>query len=223
MSLARRALFTVVLLASAGSITQAATQQHQQFPQTRTQAGLCGDIKWSKEMLDEHPGLISACREVVSADGRKWARFEAQFVGVDPNGNVRFSVRNPNGRGVEEVLMQPAPGQTASIDNKAVPFERLSLSDRINLYMPENQYGFATAPGAAPIAKVVSAKPAPADAPSTSSTTFAAVEPLPTRLPRTASPASWLGLTGILSLLGGLSLTLRRSWGPRSNNPTPGA
>ncbi len=113
MSFTRRALFIVVLLAS-GGMAQAAAQEHQQFPLTRTQAGLCDDIKWSTEMLDEHPGLIDACREVVVADGRKWARFEAQFVSVNPDGSVHFSVRNRSdrpGRGRPDAAGAGAGGQ----------------------------------------------------------------------------------------------------------------
>ncbi len=223
MSLTRMTLLVVVMLAAASGVAAAAPQEQQQFPAARTQAGLCNDIKWSAEMQDSHPGLIDACREVVVADGQKWARFEAKFIDVDPDGIVHFSVRSRSGRRVEQVLLKPAPGQVARIDNEVVPFTRLRPSDRLNLYMPESQYGFATVPGATRLATVVSAEPAPAEAPPASSTTFAAVEPLPTRLPQTASPASWLGLSGILFLLAGLGLTLRRSWKPRSNNPPAGA
>ena len=222
MTLTKKTLTIAILVASAGAVAQTQSETQQQFPRTQTQAGLCNDIKWNAEMRNMHPALIDACREVVVADGQKWARFQAKFVGVDPDGTVQFSVRDRSDRGIEEVSLQPSAGQVAYINDKPVPFTRLRTSDAINLYMPENQYGFVTAPGATPRATVVPAKAAPRITPVAESTTLAAVEPLPDRLPRTASPTSWMGLSAILLLLAGIGLTLRRVVAPRWNRRAPG-
>lgn len=218
MTLLNTALTIAMLVASTGAIAQSQSETQQQFPATRTQSGLCSDIQWNEAMLDRHPALIAACREVVVADGQKWARFEAKFVGVDPDGTVQFSVRDRRDRGIEQVTLRPAPGQVAYMNDRPVEFTRLRASDAISLYMPENQYGFVTAPKAAPLATVVADDVAPSITPTAAPTAIAAAaEPLPARLPQTASPIAWMGLSAMLMLLAGCGLALRRVVGARSN------
>jgi hypothetical protein len=206
MNIVRKTLMVaVVALASNGALA-APAQEEQDFPRLRTQLGLCEDIAWSTEMLDRHPGLIDACREVVESEGRKWARFEAKFVRVNADGLVQFSVRDHRDRGREEVLLRVQPGQVAYMDGKPVRFERLRTSDTINLYMPENEYGFATDPGQSPLAAIV----VPPTSTAVEPTTVAAVTPIATRLPATAGPLPGIALSGIVLLLAGMVLTLRR-------------
>ena len=178
-------------------------QEEQRFPTERTQRASCADIDWNQEMLGKHPGLIEACQEVVVAGGQTWARFEAKFVRVEPDGTVVFSVRDARDRSIEEVRIMPTAGQVAYIDDRATPFRQLRSRDAVNLYVPEGQYGFATQPGVPQeqVAAVVPAPPTPAEA---------TTQDLPAVLPRTAGPLPLLALGGLLSLLGGLGLTLRR-------------
>jgi LPXTG-motif cell wall-anchored protein len=197
-------LGVVALVATAG--VQA--EERQRFPTERSQPASCAEIEWNQEMLSRHPGLINACQEVVVAGGQNWARFAAQFVRVEPDGSVLFSVRDARDRSVEQVRMTPTAGQVAYINDRATPFRQLRSSDVVNLYVPEGQYGFATQPGVPEdqVATVAPARtePAPAAQPTV------AQRDLPAVLPRTASNLPWLALSGGLALLGALSLTLLR-------------
>jgi hypothetical protein len=130
------------------SLLGVAVAQQDQFPREREQAKSCAEVDWNKDMTINHPRLTEACREVVIADGVHWARFEAKFARVEPDGSVSFSIRDSRDRPIEEVTLQPAAGQVAYIDNRATPFTQLRRDQLVNLYVPEGTYGFVTQPGA---------------------------------------------------------------------------
>jgi LPXTG-motif cell wall-anchored protein len=199
------AIFGFAITSAAGAVEE----QQPRFPAERSQPVSCADVNWNKEMVQNHPGLIDACREVVIANGKTWARFEARFVRVDPDGQVVFSVRDRSDRSLEEVLLMPAAGQMAYIDNRATPFRQLRRTDSINLYVPEGEYGFATQPGA-PSEQLATVVVAPDTGRSVTQREVAQRDPLPAVLPQTASSLPWLALSGLLALLGGLSLTILR-------------
>jgi len=199
------------------AVAGAAGAQEQSFPTERSQPGTCAAVKWNADMLRRHPTMIDACKEVVVVDGATWARFDAKFVRVEPDGRVIFSVRDQRDRSIEEIRLTPADGQVAYIDNRATPFRQLRTTDAISLYVPEGEYGFATRPGVpkAELAVVAPAAttptPTPATrAPATPAPMVAQATRTPTVLPQTAGPLPWLALGGLLSLLGGLGLTIRR-------------
>ena len=190
-----------------------ASGQDEAFPKERSQPMSCEAVKWNAEMLRVHPTLIDACREVVVVDGQTWARFDAKFVRVEPDGEVVFSVSEPGDRAIEQVRLMPAEGQVAYINDRATPFRQLRTTDSISLYVPEGQYGFATKPGVPreQLAVVVPATTKPvAQAPATATPMVAQQRTLPDVLPTTAGPLPLVALGGLLSLLGGLGLTLRR-------------
>lgn len=198
--------------------SSAAAQQQPNFPTERTSGGSCADVDWNKDMLLHHPALIDACQEVIIVEGEIWARFAAKFVRIEPDGDVIFSVLDQRDRSIEEVTLDPTPGQVAYIDDRARPFSELRTTDRISLYVPEGQYGFATRPAPQEeLATVV----VPADSTSTAATKAPVVtsesavaqrDTRPAVLPTTAGPLPWLALVGFLSMLGGLGLTLSRRW-----------
>lgn len=205
--------------------SSAAAQQQDNFPTDKTSAGTCADVDWNKDMLLHHPSLIDACQEVITSEGETWARFKAKFVRIDRDGNVIFSVRDQRDRPVEEVTLDPTPGQVAYIDDRATPFSSLRTTDSISLYVPEGQYGFATQPGipreqlAAVVVTDDSATTVVTEAPVvtsdnapvlTSRNTVAQRDSRPAMLPATAGSLPWLGLAGLLSIFAGLGLTLLR-------------
>lgn len=207
---------TTALLGLALASTAVAQPLQQDFPAERTRTATCDDVTWNKDLLLHHPSLINACQEVVFVEGESWARFAAKFVRIEPNGNVIFSVRDRNDRSIEEVTLDPLPGQVAYIDDRATPFSSLRTTDSINLYVPEGQYGFSTQPGvpreqlATVIVPARSSSGAPVVTTTTTDRTVAQRDTSRTMLPTTAGPLPWLALVGFLSLLGGLGLTLRR-------------
>lgn len=196
---------TAVVL-SASLLGVAGAQQEPPFPREREQAKSCAEVDWNRDMTRNHPRLVEACREVVTASDRNWARFEAKFVRVEPDGTVSFSIRDSSDRHIEDVMLQPATGQVAYIDNRATPFTQLRRDQLVNLYVPEGQYGFVTQPGA-PIEQVAVVK-APAAPPAV--TRVAAVQPRAAMLPATAGLLPWFALGGFLSLLGAVGLRLGR-------------
>ncbi|TVS14320.1 MAG: LPXTG cell wall anchor domain-containing protein [Gammaproteobacteria bacterium] len=199
-----------VLLGSVLGASSVAAQQ-QQFPSERSQPQSCAEIRWNDTMRSSHPALIDACKEVVVAGDRTWARFEARFVRVNRDGDVVFSVRDQRGRSIEEVRLRPTANQVAYIDNQPTPFRQLRSTDTVNLYVPEGGYGFATEPGGE--LATVSQEPATtAETPEPAAPRQAVAQrdPLPSVLPQTSGPLPWFALGGLLSLLGGFGLTLRR-------------
>lgn len=205
--------YLVATMASTALLGVAVAQQ-QAFPREREQAKSCAEVDWNKDMTTNHPRLTEACREVVTVGGKDWARFEAKFARVEPDGTVSFSIRDSRDRSIEEVSLRPATGQVAYIDDRATPFSQLRPDQLVNLYVPEGQYGFATQPGALPEQVAVVTPPARATAPTTTptpeSTRVAAAQPRAAVLPATASPLPWLALGGLLSLLGAGGLRLGR-------------
>jgi LPXTG-motif cell wall-anchored protein len=206
MSTLKKLGFTITLL----SLVLAGTVQAQQsnFPNERTRKASCTDFQWNNDMLRDHPRVIDACQEVVVAGGANWARLSARYVEVRDDGSVVFNIQDTRGRFIEKVEIQPRPGQVAYINDRATPFERLRTTDEINLYQPEGRYGFGTQPGV-PLDELAAVTP-----------TATRVEPRvdqrvaqreqPAMLPQTASPIPFLALAGLLSLLGGLGLSLVR-------------
>ena len=211
-----KTLGCLTAMALSVSLLGVAGAQQESFPRTGEQATSCNEVDWNRDMTRNHPRLIEACREVVTARGEEWARFEAQFMRVESDGTVSFSVRDSRDRQVEEVTVQLAQGQVAYIDGRPTPFSELRRDQRVNLYVPEGQYGFVTQPGES------SDQMAEMRAPTTerASETRVATAQQPQqrrdsradRLPATAGLLPWFAVGGLLSLLGagGLRLTRRR-------------
>lgn len=211
-----RLTLSLLALAIAGAVT--AQQPATDFPTERTKPASCDDFKWNADMTREHPRVIDACQEAVTADGSTWARLSARFVKVQSDGLVVFSVRDKNDRIIEQVTMEPAPDQVAYIDDRATEFGNLRDTDSINLYVPEGEYGYATKPVSqarfvrvVPVAAVATAptESEPVEPPM-QAVAMADEQPLPSRLPATASLLPWAAVTGALLMFGGLTMRLRR-------------
>lgn len=197
---------TAVAMGIGVAASACAAEPQDQFPTERTQLTSCADVKWNTKMEQNHPKLIDACREVVNVDGENWARFETKFVKIADDGSVVFSVRDRRDRSVEEVSLLTTPGQVAYIDGRETPFRQLRSTTRINLYVREGQYGFATRPGA-PRTRIAAVAPRPARS---QPVMVAQRDPLPATLPATASLLPWVAFGGLLTLLGGLGMTILR-------------
>ncbi|MCG6118563.1 MAG: LPXTG cell wall anchor domain-containing protein [Aquimonas sp.] len=206
--------FTLSLLAFAIAGSAAAQQPPSGFPDQRESPRTCEDFKWSADMTSAHPRVVDACQEAVFAGGEHWARLSARFVRTASDGRVVFSIQDRNDRVIEEVTLQTAPGQVAYINDRATPFANLRTSDSINLYVPEGRYGYATQAGAPreQIAVLVPQEQARTELAAVPPRTASAAPQggIADRLPATAGQTYWLGLAGLLSLLGALGLTLVR-------------
>ncbi|MGA9333166.1 MAG: hypothetical protein WBV39_02695 [Rudaea sp.] len=201
---------TILSLAIAGVVF---AQQPTNFPDEQVHKASCTDFNWNADMAREHPRVVKACQEVVVVNGVNWARLAANFTRVDNDGTVNFNIHDQHNRYVEAVTIEPRAGQVAYINDRPTAFDHLHTTDSINLYVPEGQYGYATRPGVsedevAMAAPTPATPPPPADA--DTQTALADNSAPPEMLPQTASDIPLLALGGLLSLFGGLVLTLRR-------------
>lgn len=190
-----------------------AAQQQSPFPDERVAPATCEEIEWHENMLVDFPDLMRACQEAVVANGETWARFAAEFQRVQPDGRVDFIILeregDRGGRIADRVTIEPAPGQTAYINEQRMAFEDLTPGEPVNLYVAEGQYGFATIPGAS---TTQVARTTRDDDRMLAQERTMRDEPRPLVLPATASALPWAAFGGLLSLIGGLALTLRRKF-----------
>lgn len=208
--------FTLCLLGLVINGAVAAQTPEVDFPNQRTRPASCESFAWNADMAREHPRITDACQEVVAADGTAWARLEARFVRVQSDGMVVFSVRDNRDRVVERMMMEPAAGQVAYLDGRATEFKDLTLTDRINLYVHEGEYGYATQPVATtprfsrvvPIAET--SEPEEISDPPANLVAANEARPLPAELPATAGFLPWLALVGSTLLVAAASMRLSR-------------
>jgi len=175
------------------------------LPEPRVQSASCAEVAWNTDLLAQYPRIGEGCHEVVIAEGTKWARFEADLVRSNRDGSVTLEFKDRQGRSMEELTLMPASEQRVSIDGRTYRFSELTRGQELNLYVPEGIFAVGSTPGApteqlaqivrepAPVAQVAQADRAPART-----------------LPSTAGPLPLLVLAGLMSLLGGLGLTIRR-------------
>jgi hypothetical protein len=211
--------FTLCLLGLGIAGALSAQEPPTDFPTERTKPATCEDFGWNADMTREHPRVIDACQEVVQVEGVAWARLDARFIKVQSDDTVVFSIRDKRDRLVDEVTMEPAPGQVAYINDRATEFDKLSSTDSINLYVPEGEYGYATQPAPKQrfvrvVPVVAAAPPAPrvieeVEAPP-QEVMVADNEPVPAMLPKTASILPWALFAGGLMLFIAFSMRLSR-------------
>lgn len=196
-----------------GSSTLAAqeTEDRTKMPRPSEDVSSCQDVEWNTTLLTQYPWVMDSCHEVIVVDGQEWARFEAEFDGMNRDGTFDVDFLNRQGRSQGVVSLKPAANQTVLLDNREFEFSELPDNQKLNFYVPEGALGFAVKPGAAPTELVEFVEPrTPADEP----VRLARAEPRPARsettLPATAGPLPLFALGGLLALLGGLGMTMRR-------------
>jgi hypothetical protein len=171
----------------------------------------CTEVDWHQNLLRDYPWVANGCHEAIIIDGQKWARFEGVFGQFNRDGTITSNFRNDRGRSLGEVNLKPGPDQMVLLDGRPTKFSDLRRGQVLNFYAPEGMYAFTTEPGA-PVAEVVQiVEPTPAAQPPVQ---MARAQPATTTrqatLPATAGPLPIIALGGLLSLLGGITLTMRR-------------
>ncbi|MCA1798086.1 MAG: hypothetical protein LC632_01170 [Xanthomonadaceae bacterium] len=208
-----RTAATLIGLACASAV---AADMQQQMPEENVRPASCNDMEWHPDLQRNHPNLIGACQEAVVAGGQRWARFAANFTELRTNGNVVFTIHDRSsgiGRGgiVGDVTIEPAPGQMVYINERRTPFNELHPGQRVNLYVPEGQYGFSTLPGAPSTQVAGVAREDSSDGRMLAMRTQQRdPQAVIASLPATAGPLPWLAVGGALSMFGALGLGLRR-------------
>ncbi len=185
------------------------------MPKPKTQTAECDVVNWQtgwdREVLERLPRMEDGCHEVVIVDGTKWIRFEADFVRINDDGSIVSDFQSPRDRSIGNLTLMPAPDQRVLLDGRETRFSDLRQGQRLNFYVPEGTLNFASAPAAPPqrVAKVVEVKEPARLAEADRTTT----RTQPKRLPSTAGPLPLIATGGLVFLMGGLGLGIRRWFG----------
>jgi phage gp45-like len=108
----------------------------------------CGkDVLYSQEFLQQYPKAPAGCQEVVSKDGAKWVRFNAEVTGVK-DGRVSMDIKNVAGDAIGAVQVESTGDARVKMEGKDVKFTSLRQGDEVDIWVPEARYGFYSAPGA---------------------------------------------------------------------------
>lgn len=207
---------SLLSLALVGSGASAQSELHTEDLATpRVQVGSCAqvDILWNLELVEQYPQIPSACHEVVTNNGVKWARFEANFLRINRDGTVTSEFLDRRGRAIGRFTMIPGEGQQVILDGRKRPFSDLRQNQRISLYVPEGAATLVSEPmeTSDATARVVDFEPASPEPVVESSTLIAEASPPPrmTRLPDTAGLLPWFAASALLSALAALGLRRR--------------
>lgn len=198
-------------LFGASTLAAQETSNRTEMPRPSRDVSSCQKVDWNQDLLADYPWAIGSCQEVILVDGQEWARFEAEFEGMNRDGTFDVDFLNRRGRSQAVISLKPAPGQMVLLDNREYAFSELADNQKLNFYVPEGIYGFAVAPGVAPdeIAEVVQPR-----TPAAEPERLARAEPRPARrsntLPATAGPLPLFALGGFFAMLGGFGMTMRR-------------
>jgi hypothetical protein len=210
------ALIGLICAGTAGAQQQLDTNN---LAQASVQAASCAEVDWATDLLALYPRIAEGCQEVVIAEGVKWARFDADFVRSNNRGStVTLNFKNRQGTSMGAVILRPATEQRVLIDGQRYRFSELTRGQQVNIYVPERMFAVAVEPGAPreQLAQIVREPTGPAQPNPTAAQLLAQADPAPAsattaqQLPATAGPLPFFALAGLMSLLSGLGLTIRR-------------
>ena len=152
-------------------------------------------------VYERWPHADDACLEIVTrANGKKYAKFEAEVVSQSPSGTyVRYTLKDGGQTASRKV--NPPEGFEAMIGGEAMAIKDLQPRQKMNVYLPEQSfasYAMARQPAAA-AAPPPPPPPPPAPKP----------EPAPV-MPTTAGSMGWMAIFGAMFLLLGGALRFAR-------------
>lgn len=201
-----------LLLGLAWSGSLLAQERAPTMPDPELDRASCNEVDWHRNLLRDYPWVVEACHEAIIVDGKKYARFEAEFQEFHRNdGAITSNFKNNRGRSLGSVRLMPGDDQHVLLDGRETQFSQLRRGQTLNFYAPEDMYGFTTEPGAPATELVQIAEPAAEERPARRvAEAPPATTERPERLPATAGPLPIIALGGLLSLLGGFTLTMRR-------------
>lgn len=181
--------------------SMADTSLHKRMP--ANDAASCNAVNWNPDLQTQFPWIKAGCREVISVNGTKWARFNADFVRRNADGSVVFDFKDSANKSMGMVTLVPGPRQRAMIEGESYKFADLVRGQNLHLYVPENMYEVATLPGKPQDEFSTIVAP-------TQKTEVAQAETAPAALPHTAGPLPLALLAGLVSLIAGLGMTMWR-------------
>ncbi|HEX6997497.1 MAG TPA: hypothetical protein VF322_05095 [Gammaproteobacteria bacterium] len=191
-----------LMAASAATLAQ---RPERAFTATGTS---CSDVTWSQETLQQYPNIGTACREVMQRNGQYFVRFEGEVRRVADRGRqVTIDFRDG-----DTLTLAPPENMTLFIDGQRRRARDLRPGDELTFFVPQDQLVASFYEGEPGESEAQTAPIAPASE-------LLAQSETPERggvLPRTAGPLPLAGAGGLLLLLLGAALTVRRRLARRS-------
>ena len=105
------------------------------------------NFTFSQEFLTRYPNAGGACREVKVQNGQKWARIDAQVVGVQRS-RVTANFLNRYDKNVGTITFDAGPDARVMVEGHPKRFSLLKPRDKLSFWMPEGQVGFYAGPEA---------------------------------------------------------------------------
>ena len=106
----------------------------------------CKNVNFSQEVLTAFPNATKTCRDIKVKDGTVYAHFVAEVVDANKDA-VTVDFLDSTDKGVVRVKFAPADDATTMIDDQKVKYSNLKKGTRLNLYIPQSQWGIYAAPG----------------------------------------------------------------------------
>jgi hypothetical protein len=114
----------------------------------------CADIKWNAALLKKYPNAPAGCQEIVVKDGKKFAKFDATVVTVNPDGvSVRFL--DPYGNPGRIMKIQAGKDARVDIAGEKVEYAKLKKDQKMTFYIPESTLGVISDPTDSASSKIV--------------------------------------------------------------------
>ncbi len=178
-------------------------------------AASCDAMVWHEDFVGTYPWASEACHAVMVVNGENWARFEGKYLGSNRDGSFDTQFVSRTDKNLGRVTLMPEAGQRAHISGEEVRFSDLDRNQVLSFYVPEGAIGFAVEPkSSSRVVKVVKTTENPVyvedEAPVQMAQADTRSNETATSLPSTAGPLPLFALGGLMSLLGGLGLTIRR-------------
>jgi hypothetical protein len=185
-----------------GTVALAASAMvYAQEPVFRATGLSCDQVTWSQAALQSYPRIASACQEVMQREGKYFIRFDGEVRNVTDRGQqVTIDFRDG-----DRLTLTPPENLALTINDRPTTPRDLRPGDQLKFYIPEDQLTavfFAGLPETGP-AQTVPMTPVP-------EVQVAAATPAPRALPGTAGSLPILAIVGMILVMFGATLTVRR-------------
>jgi hypothetical protein len=104
------------------------------------------DIVYSPKFLQNYPNAPAACREVITKDGQKWARFEAEVVKVKGQ-DVTAHILDAYENSIATVTFKASNDARLTVDGSPTKYSSLQSGQKLTFWVPNGAEGIYAAPG----------------------------------------------------------------------------
>ncbi len=109
----------------------------------------CSTLHWNQQFLAKYPKAPAACQEARVYKGKKYAKFNAKVYLVDQDGSVTLTFLNVAGDDLSTFTYKPVGDSVLYVNGKATQYKDLKPGDKVTVWVSENRFSVAGAPGAA--------------------------------------------------------------------------